>query len=310
MSMRPGSDTPIGYIPAGSTNDFASSMHLSRNLLQAAHDIVEGEPRTLDLGSFNGRCFSYVASFGAFTRASYATSQSVKNALGHLAYVLGGIKELPSIRSRHVRFLLDHETVLEDDYIFGAISNSTSVAGILTLSPEIVDMNDGVFELLLVRKPQSLMELSDCVLALTTQDYHTPMLTLHERQPSGDRRPRRHGLDARRRAGQGTGALRRREPAQRRESHREPRHRSQRRRIKPAPATVMRLQGLFSGERYEKYHALLSGAGRELAPAAPQQKEKRSESTTSGSASAENLRKTKARTTASAANSARKRGWS
>lgn len=157
-----GSDTPIGYIPAGSTNDFASSMHLSRNLLQAARDIVEGEPRTLDLGSFNGRCFSYVASFGAFTRASYATSQSVKNALGHLAYVLGGIKELPSIRSRHVRFLLDHETVLEDDYIFGAISNSTSVAGILTLSPEIVDMNDGVFELLLVRKPQSLMELSDC----------------------------------------------------------------------------------------------------------------------------------------------------
>ena len=152
-----GSDTPIGYIPAGSTNDFASSMHLSRNLLQAARDIVEGEPRTLDLGSFNGRCFSYVASFGAFTRASYATSQSVKNALGHLAYVLGGIKELPSIRSRHVRFLLDHETVLEDDYIFGAISNSTSVAGILTLSPEIVDMNDGVFELL--------------------QDYHTPMLT-------------------------------------------------------------------------------------------------------------------------------------
>ena len=87
-----GSDTPIGYIPAGSTNDFASSMHLSRNLLQAARDIVEGEPHTLDLGSFNGRCFSYVASFGAFTRASYATSQSVKNALGPLAYVLGGIK--------------------------------------------------------------------------------------------------------------------------------------------------------------------------------------------------------------------------
>ena len=83
-----GSDTPIGYIPAGSTNDFANSMNLSRNLLQAARDIVEGEPRTLDLGSFNGRCFSYVASFGAFTRASYATSQSVKNALGHLAYVL------------------------------------------------------------------------------------------------------------------------------------------------------------------------------------------------------------------------------
>ena len=177
MRIPPQYRPMLSYLPGGSTNDFASSMHLSRNLLQAARDIVEGEPHTLDLGSFNGRCFSYVASFGAFTRASYATSQSVKNALGHLAYVLGGIKELPSIRSRHVRFLLDHETVLEDDYIFGAISNSTSVAGILTLSPEIVDMNDGVFELLLVRKPQSLMELSDCVLALTTQDYHTPMLT-------------------------------------------------------------------------------------------------------------------------------------
>lgn len=177
-----------------------------------------------------------------------------------------------------MRFLLDHETVLEDDYIFGAISNSTSVAGILTLSPEIVDMNDGVFELLLVRKPQSLMELSDCVLALTTQDYHTPMLTFTSASHLEIDAPRRHGLDARRRAGQGTGALRRREPAQRRESHREPRHRSQRRRIKPAPATVMRLQGLFSGDRYEEYHALLSGAGRELAPAAPQQKEKRSES--------------------------------
>lgn len=168
---------PIGYIPAGSTNDFANSLHLSKDLIQAARDIVDGSPRKLDIGRFNDRYFSYVASFGAFTKASYATSQSVKNALGHLAYVLGGIKELPSIRSKHVRFTLDHSTVVEDDYIFGAISNSTSVAGILTLSPDIVDMSDGLFELLLVRKPKSLIELSDCVLALTTQDYHSPMLT-------------------------------------------------------------------------------------------------------------------------------------
>lgn len=172
-----GHDTPIGYLPAGSTNDFASSLHLSKNLVEAARDIVEGTPRRLDVGRFNDRYFSYVASFGAFTRASYATSQNVKNALGHLAYILSGIKELAYIRSRRLRFTLDDGTVLEDEYIFGAISNSTSVAGILTLSEEIVDMNDGVFELLLVRKPESLLELNDCVLALTTQDYHTPMLT-------------------------------------------------------------------------------------------------------------------------------------
>ncbi len=175
--LEGGHKTPVGYLPAGSTNDFANSLHLSKNLTQAARDIVEGKPRKLDLGRFNDRYFSYVASFGAFTRASYATSQSVKNALGHLAYVLSGIKEIPSIRSRHLRFTLDDGRVLEDDYIFGAISNSTSVAGILTLSEDLVDMSDGVFELLLVRKPDNLLELNDCVLALTTQDYHTPLLT-------------------------------------------------------------------------------------------------------------------------------------
>ena len=102
-----GHDTPIGYLPAGSTNDFASSLHLSKNLVEAARDIVEGTPRRLDVGRFNDRYFSYVASFGAFTRASYATSQNVKNALGHLAYILSGIKELAYIRSRRLRFTLD-----------------------------------------------------------------------------------------------------------------------------------------------------------------------------------------------------------
>ncbi len=173
-----GLDTPIGYIPAGSTNDFASSIGLPKNLLEAARRIVSGQPRRLDIGSFNGRCFSYVASFGAFTRASYATPQGLKNALGHMAYLMAGVKELTSIRGTHMRFRLADGTELEDDYIFGAVSNSTSVAGVLTLSPELVDMNDGLFELLLIRKPHSLLELSDCVLALTTQEYHTPMLTM------------------------------------------------------------------------------------------------------------------------------------
>ena len=173
-----GQQTPIGYIPAGSTNDFASSLGLPKDLLDAARLAATGEPRKLDIGSFNGRCFSYVASFGAFTRTSYATPQGMKNALGHVAYLLAGAKELTSIRSTHMRFVLAAGTSFEDDYIFGAISNSTSVAGLLTLSPDLVDLNDGLFELLLIRKPHSLLELSDCVLALTTQEYHTPMLTM------------------------------------------------------------------------------------------------------------------------------------
>ena len=172
------SHTPIAYIPAGSTNDFATSLGLSKTLLQAAQDVVDGKPCTLDIGKFNDRYFSYIASFGAFTRASYATPQNMKNALGHSAYILAGIKEVAAIRSTHLRFTLADGTVYEDDYIFGAISNSTSVAGILTLAPGLVDMSDGIFELLLIRKPNSAIELSDCVLALTTQDYNTPMLTL------------------------------------------------------------------------------------------------------------------------------------
>ena len=172
-----GASTPIGYLPAGSTNDFASSLMIPKDLRQAAQRIVTGTPRRLDVGRFNDRYFSYIASFGAFTRASYATPQSMKNAMGHLAYLLAGVKEVGSIRSTHLRFTTAEGAVYEDDYIFGAVSNSTSVAGVLTLASELVNMNDGVFELLLVRKPENLLELNDCVLALTTQDYHTPMLT-------------------------------------------------------------------------------------------------------------------------------------
>ena len=132
--LETGLSIPVGYIPAGSTNDFASSLKLPLHPLDAARVIIEGTPQPLDIGSFNGRYFSYVASFGAFTKASYTTPQSVKNALGHTAYVLEGIKEIASIRKMPVRLELDGE-VVEDDYIFGAICNSTSVGGILTLDP-------------------------------------------------------------------------------------------------------------------------------------------------------------------------------
>ena len=174
--LRSGAEVPVGYIPAGSTNDFAASLRLPTNILQAARDILDGEPVTYDVGKFGERYFSYVASFGAFTKASYATPQSIKNALGHTAYVLEGITELSQIRKEHVRLEIDGQ-VVEDDFLFGAISNSTSVGGILTLDPKQVDMADGKLEILLVRAPQDLLELSECIMAVQSQKYNCAMIT-------------------------------------------------------------------------------------------------------------------------------------
>ena len=171
-----GARIPVGYIPAGSTNDFASSLKLSSNPLQAAQDILEGQPVAFDVGKFGDRIFTYVASFGAFTRASYATPQSIKNALGHTAYLLEGIQELSQIRKEHVRMEIDGE-VVEDDFLFGAICNSTSVGGILTLDPRMVDMADGRMEILLIRAPRNLTELSECIWALQNQTYNCSMIT-------------------------------------------------------------------------------------------------------------------------------------
>ena len=171
-----GLDLPIGYIPAGSTNDLANSLHLPSNILEAAKNIVEGEPVAYDVGQFNGRYFSYVASFGAFTRASYATPQNMKNALGHTAYVLGGIGELTQIRDIPVHLELDGET-LEGNYIFGAVCNSTSVAGLLTLDSKQVDMQDGKFEVLLVRGPKDLVEITELLQAIQNKTYNCRMMT-------------------------------------------------------------------------------------------------------------------------------------
>lgn len=167
---------PVGYIPAGSTNDFAASLGLPTNILQAAETVVTGEPSTLDVGKFGDRYFSYVASFGAFTRTSYATPQNVKNALGHAAYILGGISELSQLRTEHVKLQLDDEMV-EDDFLFGAVSNSTSVGGVLSLDPKQVDLRDGKFEVLLLRPPRELGELSECIRAVQTAEYNCKMLT-------------------------------------------------------------------------------------------------------------------------------------
>lgn len=179
--LSAGADTPIGYIPAGSTNDFASSLKIPTNILKAAQAIVEGEPVSYDVGRFGDRYFSYVASFGAFTKSSYATPQNVKNALGHTAYVLSGITELSQIRNEHVKMEIDGQ-VVEGDFLFGAICNSTSVGGILTLDPKQVDMGDGLFEILLVRAPENLGEIHECIQALQSQKYNCAMLTFRSAQ--------------------------------------------------------------------------------------------------------------------------------
>ena len=174
--LESGCDTPVGYIPCGSTNDFASSLQLPTNPVKAAQAIVDGDETRYDIGKFGDRYFSYVASFGAFTKTSYTTPQSVKNALGHTAYLLSSVQELSQLRNEHLLIETDDQ-IIEDDFIFGAISNSTSVGGILTLDPKQVDMRDGKFELLLVRAPRDLLEISDCIRALQTQKYNCAMIT-------------------------------------------------------------------------------------------------------------------------------------
>lgn len=173
--MQAGVELPIGYIPAGTTNDYASSLNLSADVLQAASDAVTGTVTQLDVGTFNGRFFTYTASCGAFTRASYSTPQSLKNSIGHLAYVLEGIKDLPSLRPFHLKVETE-ERVLEDDFLFCSVTNSMSVGGILKLDSEMVSLNDGRFEVMLVRSPSTALQLSTILHGLTTLDLPNEMV--------------------------------------------------------------------------------------------------------------------------------------
>ncbi|HPR39480.1 MAG TPA: YegS/Rv2252/BmrU family lipid kinase [Oscillospiraceae bacterium] len=173
--LESGIPAPIGYIPAGSTNDFANSFGLSLDVMEAAKEIAEGTPRPFDAGKFGSRHFSYVASFGAFTHASYSTPQAVKNFLGHLAYILEGTRDLPYMKPEYIKLDADG-TVFEGEYLFGAVSNSTSLGGILTIDPTIVDMNDGKFEIMLIRPPETAADLAEIVRALTNRQYDCNMI--------------------------------------------------------------------------------------------------------------------------------------
>ncbi len=166
-----GHKTPLGYIPCGSTNDFASGLGISTAPLMACDAIVSGQPRSLDVGLFTpDRYFSYTASFGAFTSVSWSTPQNVKNVLGHVAYILEGIRSLADIRPIHMRITADG-SVYEEDYIFGAICNSTSLGGVLKLEDSEVHMSDGRFEALLIPFPADLLVLNRILTALRTRYY-------------------------------------------------------------------------------------------------------------------------------------------
>ena len=165
---------PVGYIPCGSTNDFAISRGLSSDVLTAAQAIARGRGIRYDLGRFGEHYFTYVAAFGAFSWLSYTTDQNLKNVLGHTAYILDGIMDLPKVKPYHVRLTADG-AVYEGDYLFGAVCNSTSIAGTLELPREKVDTCDGLFEVLLIHEPKTLLEFESILLAVAVnKDYQSP----------------------------------------------------------------------------------------------------------------------------------------
>lgn len=152
----------LGYLPAGTVNDFASSLHIPKNMLKAAQTAMDGVVFHCDVGSFNQEYFTYVAAFGAFTDVAYDTPQSFKNVLGRLAYFLEGIKHLPQLKSYRLR--VETETcVIEDDFLFGMAANSTSIGGFQGMNLRDVSMDDGLFEVSLIKMPENLAQLQTLV---------------------------------------------------------------------------------------------------------------------------------------------------
>ena len=168
--MRLDKRPPLGYLAQGSTNDFAASLHISSKPAVATEAMMSAAPRHLDIGRWNERYFVYVASFGAFTKSSYSAPQAAKNALGHFAYILEGMKDLNTLRPYQIRLTADGE-VLDGEYLFGAVCNSTSIGGLMKLNPERVVLDDGLFELLLIPSPRTAQDLQNLVLALLNQQY-------------------------------------------------------------------------------------------------------------------------------------------
>lgn len=158
----------LGYLPSGTTNDFSRNLSLPKVLEDAAHIAATGPVRKCDVGRFNEKTFIYVAAFGAFTEVAYNTPQEFKNAFGHLAYLLQGVTRLGSIKGYNVKISYD-DNVIEGDFIYGMVSNTISVAGFKGLPSADVSLDDGLFEVLLVRQPKSLTELQGIITTLLQQ---------------------------------------------------------------------------------------------------------------------------------------------
>ena len=169
-----GSSVPVGYIPAGSTNDFANSLFIPKNMLEAASIIMNGELYKCDVGRFNHQTFAYVAAFGLFTDVSYETNQDLKNILGHLAYVLEGAKRLLDIKSYHMKVFTE-TGMIEDSFIYGMITNSRSVGGFKNLTRD-VDMNDGLFEVTLIVQPKDPLELQEIIRNLVVMEDSSDLI--------------------------------------------------------------------------------------------------------------------------------------
>lgn len=163
----------LGYIPAGSTNDFASSLKLPKQMMPAALNAVNGIPRAVDIGRFcEDSYFAYVAGFGAFTEVSYMTPQDKKNLLGHQAYILEGVKSLASIKSYVMKVTSPAETI-EGEFIYGMVTNTVSVGGFKGLINQNVSLSDGLFEVLLIRMPKTPLEFSSIVTGLLMREEET-----------------------------------------------------------------------------------------------------------------------------------------
>ncbi len=169
--MKCGCDTPIGYIPCGTTNDFARSLGIPKDPIRATKRIVKYPPKPIDVGSFNGDYFIYVAAFGAFTDVTYTTPQGYKNYLGHAAYVLEGIKSVPNLTSYHLKVEYD-DNVIEDDFFIGMITNSLTVGGFPNPNSKIAEFDDGMYEALLVKYPTNPIDLQATVTAYLMGEFN------------------------------------------------------------------------------------------------------------------------------------------
>ncbi len=167
--MQGGHQVPVGYIPAGSTNDFGNSLGIPKDMLQAAGTAVTGKEFACDMGTFNDSIFVYIAAFGIFTDVSYETKQEMKNVLGHVAYLLEGMKRIPAIKTYEMAFSYD-DIRIEGEFLFGMITNSVSVGGFKRITGKNVVLDDGVFEVTLIKKPSNAIELNRIITALMNKD--------------------------------------------------------------------------------------------------------------------------------------------